>query len=220
MPISERLTLRYAYERPLPAFQNGQDIRFPETLVAAMLERFTQPGDTVLDPFAGLGTSFFVSERMNRIPFGVEADRQRYEWVRDRIESRGNLFFGDSATIGTLGLPEIDFSITSPPYMPHWHTWNPLFDGDPRQDGYDTYLARMAEIYRRICMVMKPDACLVVQADNLTDERFSPLVWDLGKTLGAVMHLEGEILVDWSENSENDNPFTHCLVFRNTRPLR
>ena len=68
-------------------------------------------------------------------------------------------------------------------------------------------------------MVMKPGARLVVQADNLVDgDEFSPLVWGLGKALSDVMRLDGEILVDWSENTENDNPFTHCLLFTNTRP--
>lgn len=218
MPISERLSLPYAYSRPLPDFQNGQDIRFPDTLVATLLERFTEPSDAVLDPFAGLGTSFFVCEEMGRIPYGVEADGQRYAWVKEQTAFKDNLFHADSAMIGSLGLPAIDFSLTSPPYMPNWHSWNPLFNGDPRHDGYKAYLGRLQDIYRQIHTVMKPGARLVVQADNLVDEVFSPLVWDLGKALSEVMRLDGEILVDWTENRENDNVFTHCLVFTNTRP--
>lgn len=217
MPISEIITLPYKYDRPLPDFQNGDDIKFPDTFVAAFLDRFTKVGDRVLDPFAGLGTTFFVCEAKGRIPYGVEADRQRYDWVRDRIETKGNLFHGDSAEIKSLNLPEMDFSITSPPYMPCWHEWNPLYNGDPRYNGYDIYLKRMQEIYVGVCALMKRDALLIVQADNLTNERFSPLVWDLGKALSEVMRLEGEILVNWSENVEKQNQFTQCLVFRNMK---
>lgn len=79
MPISERLTIPYRYDRPLPDFQRGQDIKFPDTLVEALLNRFTEPGDKVLDPFTGLGTTFFVCERLNRVPFGVETHKQRFD---------------------------------------------------------------------------------------------------------------------------------------------
>lgn len=217
MPFSELLTVSYTYEHPLPDFQNGDDIKFPDSLVSALLDRFTKTGDKVLDPFTGLGTTFFVCENKGRIPYGIEADRQRYEWVKDRIKTKDNLFHGDSGDINSLNLPEMDFSITSPPYMPHWDKWNPLYNGNPKYDGYDLYLQRIREIYGQICGVMKRNAYLIVQADNLVSEQFSPLVWDLGKTFSKVMHLEGEILVNWSENAENDNQFTQCLVFKNTK---
>ncbi|WP_299816596.1 DNA methyltransferase [uncultured Roseibium sp.] len=219
MPISELLTVPYRYKRVLPDFQNRDDIRFPDTLVAALLDRFTKPGDKVIDPFCGLGTTFFVCEEKDRIPYGIEADRQRHDWVKSRVKTKENLLFGDSADIVSFDLPEMDFSLTSPPYMPHWHEWNPLYNGDPRYDGYDVYLERVQSIYAGICRVLRKDAHVIVQADNLTNERFSTLVWDLGKALSEVMTLEGEIIVNWSENVENDKQFTQCLVFRNNMNL-
>ncbi len=62
---------------------------------------------------------------------------------------------------------------------------------------------------------MKTNAYLVVQADNLTNEQFSPFVWDLGRALSEVMTLEGEIMVNWSGSVESGNRFTQCLVFKN-----
>ncbi len=194
------------------------DIKFPDSLALALLEKFTDIGGSVLDPFAGLGTTFFACEQTGRVPYGFETDRQRYEWVVERIQSKENLYCSDAGDLASVNLPKIDFSITSPPYMPYWHTWNPLHNGDPQFDGYDTYLARLQEIYRQIRTVMKRDAYLIVQADNLSDERFSPLLWDIGAALSEVVNLEGEILVTWSENLENDSRFTQCLVFKNTEP--
>ncbi len=138
--------------------------------------------------------------------------------VRERIRSKDGLVHGDSARIASFGFPEMDFSLTSPPYMPRHHRWNPLYDGDERFDGYERYLSRMREIYQEICKLMKQGAYIVVQADNLVHEGFSPLVWDLGRALSDVMTLDGEILVTWSENRENGNAFTQCLVFRNAGP--
>ena len=117
MTISELLTVSNRHQFPLPDFQNGDEIRFPGALVSALLDRFTKSGDAVFDPFVGLGTTFFVCEQNGRIPYGIEADRQRYEWVRERITTKDHLFCGDSAGLAAFGLPEMDFCITSPPYM-------------------------------------------------------------------------------------------------------
>lgn len=215
MPISECISLPYIYKRPLPDFQNGEDIKFPDTLVEFMLKKFTSEGDKILDPFTGLGTTFFASEKMKRIPFGVEADDQRYNWVKERVVHPENLILGDSADLLSYNFPKMDFSITSPPYMPHHHKWNPLYAGNPKFSGYGTYLKRMTHIYQNVCMRMKKNATIIVQADNLTNKEFSPLVWDLGKALSNIMSLEGEILVKWTRNKENSNQFTQCLVFKN-----
>lgn len=218
MPFSELITCSYSCKRSLPAFQNGDDITFPDTLVSALLERFTKTGDKVLDPFVGLGTTFFVCEDKQRIPFGIESDRRRYEWVKARVISKANLFLGDSGDILSFDFPEMDFSITSPPYMPSCDQWNPLYDGDPAFDGYDRYLSRIKEIYIAVCKVMKEGAFLILQADNLTHrENFSPLVWDLGKALSQVMSLEGEIIVRWLDDEKANKQFTQCLVFKNIK---
>ncbi|MGB0719419.1 MAG: hypothetical protein ACPGRX_03045, partial [Bdellovibrionales bacterium] len=60
--------------------------------------------------------------------------------------------------------------ITSPPYMPVHHSWNPLYGGDPAHAGYDRYLSRMAEIFKNLSAIMKRGALVVVQADNLQRE--------------------------------------------------
>lgn len=218
MAFSERIALPYRYERPLPDFQQDDDIKFPDALVEHFLERFTRPGDNVLDPFAGLGTTFFVCETMGRTPFGMEADEQRFAWVSERIKTKNNLKYGDSIAVAAMAFPPMDFCLASPPYMPRNHKWNPLYNGDPTHDGYDKYLSRMQDIYRAVRKVVKPGAPIVVQADNLTQEGFSPLVWDLGNALSDIMVLEGEVLAVWSENKENDSAFTQCLVFRNVDP--
>lgn len=214
MPISELWTLPYVYKQALPDFQNGQDIKFPDTLVEALLKRFTKEKDKVLDPFSGLGTTLFACERMNRIPYGIETDKTRHDWVKKQIESKNNLFLDDAANVTSLNLPKIDFCLTSPPYMPHHHKWNPLYNGDPKYAGYDRYLNRIQYIYQQISTIMKRNAYLVVQADNLTNKQFSPLIWDLGKAISNVLSLEGEIMITWSKNIENNNPFTQCLVFK------
>ncbi|HBH26824.1 MAG TPA: DNA methylase [Rhodospirillaceae bacterium] len=178
------------------------------------MERFTRPGDAVLDPFTGLGTTFFAAQATGRVPWGVEANAQRHAWVTARTPFAAHLVHGDSANVRTFGFPAMDFCLTSPPYMPQHHAWNPLRNGDPAHAGYDAYLRGMQQIFRAVRAVMRPGATVVVQADNLVGEgALSTLVWDLGLALSDVMALEGEIVVTWSDDGAAE-PFTQCLVFR------
>ena len=54
------LRLKNQQHHKLPAEFQHEDIRYTEELVAHFLRQFTAPGDTVLDPFAGFGTTLIV----------------------------------------------------------------------------------------------------------------------------------------------------------------
>lgn len=48
--------------------------RFPESLVARLIERMTDPGDLVLDPFAGSCTVGWIAEKLGRRWINIEID--------------------------------------------------------------------------------------------------------------------------------------------------
>ena len=50
----------------------GHSAVFPRQLPEWFIKLFTRPGDTVLDPFAGSGTTLFVAREMGRTAIGVE----------------------------------------------------------------------------------------------------------------------------------------------------
>jgi DNA modification methylase len=64
-----------------PELQSG-DVRYPESLVEHSLREYTREGDTVLDPFAGFGTTLHVAEEMGRIPYGIEYESAKVECMR------------------------------------------------------------------------------------------------------------------------------------------
>lgn len=67
--------------------------QFPVELIERFVLSLTQPGDVVLDPYAGVGTSIIAAVRHGRIGIGAEIDRRYADVASERIESAiaGNL---------------------------------------------------------------------------------------------------------------------------------
>lgn len=189
--------------------------QYPESLPAYFIKEYTKKGHAVYDPFMGFGTTAFVAEKTGRIPYGTEADGERFEWAAGQLEHWQNIIHSDAAQAAKLGFPKMDFCITSPPYMPCHHKWNPLYGGDPKYAGYDTYLKRMGFIFGQIAKIMKRNAYIVVQADNLPGRRYTPLVHDLHTQLAKHFTPQGETIVRWTD-PKPDYPHTHCLIFKKT----
>ncbi len=207
------LEIPFVLERPTPPF-GDDEIRYPEGLVRHFLKKYTKAGQKVFDPFAGLGTTLFVAEETGRIPFGMEADTKRHAWAAGQLEHWQNLLNGDAAKLATYGFPKMDFCMTSPPYMPKHHKWNPLFAGNPKHNGYDKYLKQMGRIFALTASLMKKNAVVVVQADNLHHGRvYTPLVRDLSLVISRHLKPEDETIVQWGQ-AKPDYPHTHCLIFR------
>ena len=61
---------------------------YPEELVALMLHSYTSPGDQVLDPFVGSGTTLKVASSMKRRGIGIELNREFEELIALRIRER------------------------------------------------------------------------------------------------------------------------------------
>ncbi|MCB0338314.1 MAG: class I SAM-dependent methyltransferase [Bdellovibrionales bacterium] len=207
------LVLSSRIESPKPKFER-YDIQLPESLIRHFIENYTKKGDRVLDPFAGLGSTIRVSEQLGRVPFGVEPDARRHAWICKHTSYPGNVILGDSGKITKFGLPKFDLCFTSPPYMPRYHRWNPLYKGDPKYSGYKNYQKRLKQIFNSVSQLMKRGAPVVIQVDNLKDKRVSPLAWDIAETVSAVFKFEGEIIVGWEGSNNSYYDHTYCLVFK------
>lgn len=197
-----------------PAGVDNSD-QYPESLVRYFLKNYAAKNDRVFDPFLGFGTTAFVAQKMGRIPYGIEADRSRFEWAAGQLTHWNNIVHGDSGKASSYAhLPKMDFCITSPPYMPIHHKWNPLYGGDPKYAGYETYLKRMGTVFKQVQRRMKRNALVIMQADNLEGRKFTPLVRDLSMVVGRYFRPEADIIVRW-KNARADYPYTHALVFKN-----
>lgn len=213
MTQNKMITLPWVLERPAPPFE-GNDIKFPEELVRHVLKKYTNEGDKIFDPFAGLGTTMFIAEEMKRTPFGFETEEQKYQWVAGQMQNWTHLIHDDIAQIEKYSLPKMDLILTSPPYMPRHHKYNPLYGGNPKYNGYNKYLKRMAYIFSKLAIVLKKSAPLIVQVDNLQHGKiFTPLIHDMVHCISNDFIQTDEIIVKW-DNPKKDYPFTTLLIFK------
>lgn len=59
----------------------------PETLLERIILLGSKPGDTVLDPFTGSGTTGVVARRLNRSFIGFEINPEYFEIAKNRIKN-------------------------------------------------------------------------------------------------------------------------------------
>lgn len=182
-------------ERHLEA---GEDVHFAETLVEAVLEDLTTPGQRVLDPFAGFGTTLRVAERMGREAVGIELLPERCEVAR-QVAPGSFVVEGDAHRVDELVTGPFDLVLTSPPYRTRLDHPEDPFAAYERDGGdYAQYLSDLREIARRCLGLLRPSGHLVLNVASIaTPEHFTPLAWDVGRQLAEVGRLVQDVPVVW-----------------------
>lgn len=64
----------------------GHSATFPKSLPGWFVNLFTKEGDTVLDPFAGSGTTLEAARELNRKSIGIEIKKDFYEMMKRESE--------------------------------------------------------------------------------------------------------------------------------------
>ena len=211
--MRSHLSLKFRHPKELPAAYKADDVRYPESLVERFLVEFTREVDTVLDPFAGYGTTLIVAERLGRVPFGVELDEVKVQYVRRMLGWPESLIQGDARNLASLDLPAIDFSMTSPPYMNKGDREDPFSAYREKGKGYAAYLQDIRSIYAQLRTLMKPAGRVVLEVANLKLEgQVTTLAWDVAAEVSKVLHFEGEVVVCWDHYGYGYD-HSYCLVY-------
>jgi DNA modification methylase len=202
------------------AFQND-DVRFSDSFAEHFIEQFSKPGDVVFDPFAGFGTTLYAAEKLGRRAYGVEFLPERAEFIKVNLKGPDGLICGSSLALDELDLPDIDFVLTSPPYMQKANHPQYSFAGyEITGQGYGDYLRDIANIFKSLKRKMKPNAYAVVEVGNLLiDGVFTPLAWDIAGSIGTVLTFKQEMIIEWENEASPAYGFgydhSYALVFQN-----
>lgn len=175
-----------------------EDVHFSEAIATTVIERLSRPGEVVLDPFAGMGTTLAVAERLDRRAVGVELLPERVALCRERAP--GSLVVeGDARALPDLVSGPVDLCLTSPPYMTaNEHPHNPLTAYERVEGDYPAYLREMTAIATRVHDLLRPGGHLVVNAANIRYAgHTTTLAWDLAHAIGTVIPFVGESVICW-----------------------
>lgn len=194
-----------------------EDVHFPQALVRAVLEELTAPGDVVLDPFAGYGTTLLVSEQMHRTAIGVELLADRAETIRQRSDGRSRVITGDARRLADLDIGPVDLCLTSPPYMNAvHHPQNPLTGYRTLDGDYRVYLDELAEVFRAVGRVLRPGGRLVLNvADVVTGTVVTPLARDIARAVPPHLSPRGTTRLQWDRPPPGLRGDC-CLLFERT----
>ncbi len=159
-------------------FVGYADDRSPLELVERAVARWSSPGDRVLDPFAGLGTTLVAAARLQRLAIGIEPNPERLAYLRRILAPPHLILAGTAQAVDISDLPPVDLLLCSPPY-PTVHLaddpWGP------------SYFEDMAAIFARLAASLDPHARIVVEVSNIrTKDGFRPLVAQFGALLGRI----------------------------------
>jgi DNA modification methylase len=190
-------------------YDGPSDIRFPLDLAELVLETYSAPGEWVLDPFCGFGTTIVAAQRLGRRAIGFEKDEGRAAIAAARAVPPSRLVFADMRRMDEYDLPPFDLLFTSPPY-----TSLRTFDAE----GASHYYEDLVDCFRVAGKHVKPGAPLVVNVANIRDATgIRTVAWDAAKALSELFDFRGEIVRCNTEVSDASIGYDHdyLLVFRN-----
>ncbi len=178
---------------------HSEDVHFTESLAEWVIDATTAPGDRVLDPFAGYGTTLAVAERLGRQAVGVDLLQERVDQTLARTSGDARVVRGDSRRLSELVEGPFDLVLTSPPYMASVaHPENPL-RGYATDDGhYPHYLDELGEVFDQVAALLRPGGHAVVNVANVVQgEHVTLLAWDLGQVVARRLTFVGETFLCW-----------------------
>ncbi len=193
-PVAQTTAQWQRAGRYLPACTQHPGKMLPE-LARRIVTEFSAPGQLVVDPLAGIGTSVVEAALLGRRALGVELEdrwaalaNQNLDHMLDRDQRRrAEVRPGDARrlpeVLGDLA-GHVDLVVTSPPYAcdagmidkPAWLAGRRLCPPDSLNYSRDRanlghvrgpgYEAAMTEVYAACHAVLRPGGCLAVVTKN------------------------------------------------------
>ena len=84
-PVNETKVRQNLWQFPVGGGKTGHPAPFPSKMAAMHIQSWSKPGATVLDPFAGSGTTLKAAKELGRRYVGIEVNPEYVEICRRRI---------------------------------------------------------------------------------------------------------------------------------------
>ncbi|AWV07287.1 DNA methyltransferase [Marilutibacter maris] len=166
---------------------DGRDCGWVEQM-RPFVRHFSQPGQTVLDPFCGFATTLLAASIEGRHGLGYEIDPRRAGLARERLDRLGlqaDIRDGELATHGEQA--RADLGLTSVPYFGCGWTGEPAAGQLYLEQDYAGFLRGLRRVFHSLRGVLADDGYCIAMAENIVigGRRFS-LAWDLARILDSL----------------------------------
>lgn len=192
-------------ERPVGA---EEDVHMTAAIVDHVIERLSRPGNTVLDPFTGFGTTLIRAVALGRMAIGVELLPERVaHTIREAPAAR--VAEGDARellrVVRAMDPPltdgTVDLVLASPPYMTaEGHDADPLTAYERDGGDYERYLAELRLVAAQCARLLRAGGHVVWNvADIHASGTTTSLIADCQRVLGAHLTRVGVTEIQWDE---------------------
>lgn len=97
--------------------QNGHIAMFPEELPKRLIKMFSFVGETVLDPFAGSGTTALAARHLGRNSVGYEINTDFQKIIKEKVLESREPLFGDDCRLDFCYNYDKNYSFATLPYL-------------------------------------------------------------------------------------------------------
>ena len=206
---------------------------FSTKMVARLLDAYTKcNGETVLDPFAGSGTTLAAAIEKNMAAVGLDINKEFREMFVNRISplsfsANWQYHLCDArAMSGVVGAESVDICITSPPYWNILNQKRSAAGGAPRpysamkndlgnMESYEDFVAVLGDIAGEILKALKPGGAFILNVMDLRQKsKFYPLHMDAStEIVRRGFSLEDIIVWDRQDDYNSMRPLGYPYKF-------
>jgi len=165
----------------------------------ALMLMYTKPGDLVLDPMVGSGTTLIEAKLLGRNAIGVDINysaviltlhrlyylvkaleeyrKKGWAGVEDIEKAWFKVYHGDARKLDAIESESVDLVATHPPYFNIIDYGGARVEGDlSRAGSLEEYLAWMGDVAREIYRVLKPGKhCGILIGDTRIHKHYVPI---------------------------------------------